>query len=222
MSRTPRVVVPGLPHHVTQRGNRRERVFFGDGDYRYYLKLITAAAEVAGVELWSYCLMPNHVHFVVVPSSPDGLRAVFADAHRRYTSFINARREQTGHLWQGRFASVVMDERHLLAALRYVALNPVRAGLVERATDWPWSSARAQAAGRDDGVVCVGPTLSRTGDFKTFLDEVEDGAAVAALRQSRAGGWPVGDPEWLAALESRVGHAVGKRRPGPKPQARVR
>jgi putative transposase len=115
-----------------------------------------------------------------------------------------------------------MDERHLLAALRYVALNPVRAGLVERATDWPWSSARAQAVGRDNGVVRVGPTLSRTGDFKAFLDEVEDDAAVAALRRSSAGGWPVGDPAWLAALESRVGRVVGKRRPGPKPQARVR
>lgn len=216
MSRFARVVVPGLPHHVTQRGNRREQVFFGDGDYRYYLKLTAAAARAVGVEIWAYCLMPNHVHFLVVPSTPDGLRAMFADTHRRYTAFINARREQTGHLWQGRFASVVMDERHLLAALRYVALNPVRAGLVERAVDWPWSSARAHVAGLDDGVVRVEPALGRTGDFTTFLGETQDEGAVAALRASYVSGRPVGEPSWLTELEGRVGRSLAKGRPGPK------
>lgn len=135
MARLARVVAPGLPHHITQRGNRREQVFFCDEDYQVYLDLIGAAARRSGTAVWSYCLMPNHVHFIMAPADADGLRATFAEAHRRYTGRINARRKQTGHLWQGRFSSTVMDERHLLAAARYVPMNPVRAGLVAQAAD---------------------------------------------------------------------------------------
>ena len=138
-----------LPHHVTQRGNRREPVFFEADDYRLYRRLVAAAARRAGAAVWAYCLMPNHVHLIVTPADADGLRATFAEAHRRYTGAINARFRWTGHLFQGRFGAVVMDEPHLLAAARYIALNPVVAGLVSRAEDWPWSSTRAQLAGED-------------------------------------------------------------------------
>ncbi|HXV01125.1 MAG TPA: transposase, partial [Caulobacteraceae bacterium] len=137
MARLARVVVPGVAHHVTQRGNRRERVFFGDDDYRLYLRLIATAAKASDTEVWAYCLMPNHVHFIMVPAHEDGLRATFAQAHRRYTGIIHAREKWTGHLWQGRFSSTAMDEAHLHAAIRYVDLNPVRAGLAARAADWP-------------------------------------------------------------------------------------
>ena len=136
MPRLFRVVVPGTPHHVTQRGNRRERVFFGPDDYRFYKRLLAEAAGKAATEVWAYCLMPNHVHLILVPSDPDGLRTTLAEAHRRYTSFINQRQGWTGHLWQGRFGSVAMDEDHLAGAIRYVSLNPVRARLVTRAEDW--------------------------------------------------------------------------------------
>ena len=114
MARIARVVVPGLPHHVTQRGNRREPVFFGAGDYQLYRQLIAAAARRAGAEIWTYCLMPNHVHLIVTPTDQDGLRATFAVAHRRYTGAINARFQWTGHLFQGRFGAVVMDEPHAI------------------------------------------------------------------------------------------------------------
>ena len=136
MARIARIVLPGAPHHVTQRGNRREPVFFEDGDYVLYKNLLAEAAERAGTSVWAYCLMPNHVHLILVPTTEDGLRATLADAHRRYTRHINARHEWTGHLWQGRFGSVAMDEEHLMHAVRYVSLNPVRARLVRRARDW--------------------------------------------------------------------------------------
>jgi len=110
--------------------------------------------------VWAYCLMPNHVHLVLVPSDPDGLRAALSEAHRRYTRLINERKGWTGYLWQGRFASVAMDESHLMACVRYVEQNPVRAKLVTRARDWPWSSAGAHLAARDDGLVRVKPCLS--------------------------------------------------------------
>ena len=136
MARLPRVVFPGLPHHVTQRGNGRQRTFFEERDYALYLDLLAAAAERARTEIWSYCLMPNHVHVVLVPQDEYGLSRTFGELHRRYTGYINARRRTTGHLWQGRFGPVAMDEEHLCHALRYVALNPVRAGLTSRAEDW--------------------------------------------------------------------------------------
>ena len=105
-----RLVVPGLSHHVTQRGNRRGTTFFEDGDYALYRDLLADAATRARAEIWAYCLMPNHVHVILVPSDEDGLRRTFADLHRRYTGFVNARARTTGHLWQGRYGSVVMDE----------------------------------------------------------------------------------------------------------------
>ena len=142
MARLPRIVLPGIPHHLTQRGNRREKVFFEDGDYELYFDLLADAAGRAGVEIWSYCLMPNHVHIFAVPRDADGLSRAFRFVHRHYTGYINARMRVTGHLWQGRFSSVAMDEPHFVAALRYVALNPVRARLTERAEDWRWSSTR--------------------------------------------------------------------------------
>lgn len=220
MARLPRFVLPGTPHHVTQRGNRRERTFFEDGDYALYLDLLADAAERAGVEIWSYCLMPNHVHIIAVPGDADGLRRCFRFVHRHYTGYINARMRVTGHLWQGRFSSVAMDEAHFVTALRYVALNPVRARLVERAEDWPWSSTRAHLAGDDDHVVKVAPALERVGDFAAFLGEPFDEAlSYAALRKAESVGRPIGSSEWLADMEARTGLALRPQKRGPKPKA---
>ena len=216
MARLPRIVIPGIPHHVTQRGNGRQRTFFEDGDYALYLDLLASAAERARVEIWSYCLMPNHVHIVLVPSDGDGLWRTFGDLHRRYTGYINARRRTTGHLWQGRFGSVAMDEPHFVAALRYIALNPVRARLVKRPEQWLWSSTRAMLAGVDDHVANVGPALERTGDFAAFLGEDFDEALTyASLRKAESVGRPIGSPEWLEDMEAQTGRKLtpGKRGP---------
>ena len=217
MARLSRVVIPGVPHHVTQRGNRRDRTFFGDGDYQLYLDLLAEAAKAAGVGVWSYCLMPNHVHLIVTPSDEDGLWRTFRKVHRDYTVHINARMRTTGHLWQGRYGSVAMDEGHLISALRYVALNPVRARLVERAGDWRWSSTGALLAGRDDAVVTVAPALERVGDFAAFLDEDFDEAAVfGPLRKAELIGRPVGAADWIKAMEARTGMALAAAKRGPK------
>lgn len=111
MARLARVVIPGLPHHITQRGNRRQQTFFNDGDYAAYLELMSEWCRDQGVEIWSYCLMPNHTHLIAVPSTKDGLRWAIGEAHRRYTRRINFRETWRGYLWQGRFASFVMDGR---------------------------------------------------------------------------------------------------------------
>jgi putative transposase len=217
MARLPRLVLPGLPYHVTQRGNRGAQTFFEDGDYELYRDLLAEAAERAGAEIWCYCLMPNHVHMIVVPSDEDGLRRTFADAHRRYTGFINARNRWTGHLWQGRFGAVVMDEEHLAHAVRYVSMNPVRARLVERPEHWRWSSVEAHLRGKDDHLVRVSPVLDRYGAFDSFLsDPVDDSAALRALRCSETSGRPIGSAAWIADLEARTGRLLAPQKRGPK------
>ena len=219
MPRLPRLVLPGIPHHVTQRGNRRAQVFFEAGDYALYRDLLAEAAVKAAAEIWCYCLMPNHVHIVVVPSDEDGLRRTFAEAHRRYTGYLNARNRWTGHLWQGRFGAVAMDEAHLAAAVRYVSLNPVRARLVARAEDWRWSSVSAHLAGEDDALVRVAPVLERYGRFADFLGEAQDDAAAwRRLRMSETSGRPLGSEAWLEELEARTGRILKPRKRGPKPK----
>ena len=152
---TSRLVIPGMPHHVIQRGNRRQETFFNEGDYAAYLELMVEWCREEGVEVWGYCLMPNHTHLIAVPAAEESLRRAIGKAHRRYTRRINFREKWRGYLWQGRFASFVMDEPYLLAAARYVELNPLRARLVGSAAEWPWSSA-GDLWGRDDPLVKVG------------------------------------------------------------------
>lgn len=187
-----------------------------------YIDLLSKAARKAKAKIWCYCLMPNHVHMVIVPSDADGLRRTFGDAHRRYTGHINARLKVTGHLWQGRFGSVVMDEEHLANAVRYVSLNPVRAGLVKRAQDWKWSSVAAHLKGENDHLVKVRPVLSRYGDFKAFLSQqIDDEEAYAKLRQSETTGRPLGDDKWIEKLEKLTGRQLKPQKRGPKAKGKT-
>ena len=212
MARIARFVVPGLPHHVTQRGNRRERVFFGDDDYELYRDLLASQCRKQGVACWAYCLMPNHVHLILVPDREEALARALGETHRRYASVVNARARVTGHLFQSRFGSVVMDEEHLAAAARYVALNPVRAKLVARAEDWRWSSARAHCEGRDDRLVSVAPLADRCGGrFSDFLDTAATAEAASAL-EGRGNDRP---PAWFAGL-SRSPRRRDRPRPSPE------
>ena len=218
MARLARVVAVGLPHHVTQRGNRRQQVFFGEQDYAAYSRLLAAGCRAADVAVWGYCLMPNHVHLILVPADPDGLRAALGEAHRRYTRHVNMREGWRGYLWQGRFASFPMDESYLLACARYVELNPVRAGLVRRARDWKWSSARAHLAGRDDELVTVEPLLSLVPDWAAFLRVAVDDDAREAIRAAERTGRPLGSEGFTAQLERRLGRRLARDKPGPKPK----
>ena len=148
MPRTARLVIPDVPHHVIQRGNRRQPVFFKDEDRSFYLALLLKWSNIARFSIWAYCLMENHVHCVGVPLLSTSLALTFAEVHKRYSFVINKRYGWRGYLWQGRFLSYPMDEIYLYRGIRYVELNPVRAGLVPIATDYPWSSARAHAGRR--------------------------------------------------------------------------
>jgi putative transposase len=221
MARLARVVIPGLPHHVTQRGNGGARTFFADADYALYRGLLAEQCRAAGVEVWAWCLMPNHVHLVLVPSDADGLRRALAAVHRRFAGIIHARRKRTGHFWQGRFGAVVMDEAHLAAALRYVSLNPVRARLVERARDWRWSSTRAHLSGKSDGMTALKPIRERFPSFADLLDDEPEADLFSRLRAAESIGRPLGDERFLARIERLTARALRPGKRGPKPKAAV-
>ncbi len=217
MARIARLVAPGHPHHVTQRGNRRMSVFFCDDDYRLYLDLLSERCRKVGVEVWSYCLMPNHMHLILTPATPEGLGRALGETHRRYSSVINARLRVTGHLFQSRYGSVVMDEAHLLAAARYVALNPVRARLVARAQDWRWSSVGAHLSGKDDGIVATRPILERcAGRFADLIEAEPDVRRIAALRAAETIGRPLGPESFLDEIAALTGRDARPAKRGPK------
>jgi putative transposase len=224
MARLARVVVPAVPHHVTQRGNRRQPVFFQDEDYLSYLRLLKEWCEKSKVEVWAYCLMPNHVHLIAVPSTRYGLALALGEAHRRYTRLVNLREDWRGYLWQGRFASYPMSDEHLAAAVRYVELNPVRAHLVERPEDYRWSSARVHLDGSPDLLVLrdSGNLRERIVDWQAYLKAGTEGLDNDIIRQHLRTGRPHGDRSFLAALEKRLHRTLLPQRPGPKPKQTTR
>jgi len=221
MARIARAVAPQRPHHITQRGNRRMPVFFSDEDYELYLELMSASCRRLGVEVWAYCLMPNHVHLIVKPRSEDGLRRAIGDAHRRYSRHVNFREDWRGHLFQGRFASFVMDERYLLAAARYVELNPVRAGLVEKVWRWEWSSARAHRRGKDDALVRVKPLLDLAGDWEEFLSVPATQEERNAIRRHERSGRPLGGGDFLRQIEHALHRTLRPGKRGRRPKSRT-
>lgn len=173
--------------------------------------------RLRGVEVWAYCLMPNHVHLIVVPKGEDALRSAIGEAHRRYTLAVNKREGWRGHLWQGRFASYPMDAGHLYHCARYIEQNPVRAGLVRDPAEWPHSSANAHLRKRDDGLVRVEPLLARIENWEAFLAKRECAEVAADVRRHETTGWPLGDSLFIGGLEKLLGRRLHKRRPGPAP-----
>ena len=216
MPRMARIVVPDFPHHVTQRGGRRQQTFFEEADYLAYIELVAGLKESAGVDIWAYCLMPNHVHLIVVPKHERSLARLFGIAHHRYAQRVNEIHDWRGHLWQERFYSFVMDEAHLLAAVRYVERNPVRAGLCSQAEYWTWSSARAHLRGRNDELVDVSPMRGRVKDWRCYLSGENSADSLENLRRHTRTGHPAGDKVFLEKLETLTGRRLRRRKPGPK------
>ena len=220
MARLSRFTVPGLPHHVTQRGNRRQALFAEPGDYALYRDLVAERCRADGVACWAYCLTPNHVHLVLTPADADALPRAAGEAHRRFTAFVNARARTTGHLFPARFASFAMDDAHLLNALRYLAFNPGRAGLADSPAGWPWSSVRAHLQRRDDALVQVGPALERAPRFADLLElSLAEQAALDGFENRSPNGRPLGAPDFIAMVEKRLGRRVRPRQRGRKPQS---
>ncbi len=218
MARIARIVVPHHPHHVIQRGNRRQRVFFCDLDKSIYLHLLRKHSEEAGIRYWAYCLMDNHVHLIAVPENEKSLSRGIGEAHRKYTLFVNSREHWRGYLWHGRFMSYPLDEKYLYAAVRYVERNPVRAGLVPNAENYAWSSARSHVFGEEDPLISDSLMLPDRGDWPAYLRQEDDQSDTLSFRRHAHTGRPLGDDRFLSKLERLTGRILIKKRPGRKPE----
>ncbi len=215
MARIARVVAPGYPHHITQRGNRRQQTFFCDEDYLAYIELMAEWCRKCQVDIWVWCLMPNHVHLIAVPHTEQGLARAIGEAHRRYTRRINFREKWRGHLWQERFASFPMDESHLLSAARYVEMNPVAAGLVENPADYRWSSAHTHLTGETDGLTQALPLLEMVGNWGDFL-ALSTATELERLHRHKQSGRPLGSDAFTEGLEQELGRVLRPQKPGPQ------
>jgi len=214
----PRVVVPGVAHHVTQRGNRREDVFFSGADRRRYMELLGEYSPDAGLEILGYCVLSNHLHLVVVPEREDSLARVLKPVNLRYAQYINERKGWSGRVWQGRFFSCPMDARHCLVALRYVEQNPLRAKLARRAEEYPWSSAAGHAGRRVDPLLSDHRgLLAGIEDWSDWLATGADRETTERLRLYTRTGRPLGADEFVERVEARA-----KRELKPKPHGRPR
>jgi putative transposase len=202
MPRMSRAIAIGYPHHITQRGNYRQTVFAEERDYARYVELIAGFSPKYGLEIWAYCLMPNHVHFVGVPGRQESLARTFNTVHMLYAQYFNRKRNATGHLWQGRFYSCVLDERHLYAAVRYVEMNPVRGGIVQAPQDYPWCSAKSHMTGVQDQVLSGRCFLTETvKDWGQYLGQDQDREATAAIVKATKIGRPCGKDDFVQQME---------------------
>jgi putative transposase len=196
------------------------QVFFSDSDYRLYLAILAHQARRYQLQIWAYCLMPNHVHLIATPATNRGLALPIGHAHRRFALKINRREKWTGHLWQERFASFPLDELHLLAAVRYVLLNPMRAGLVGRAEDWPYSSAQAHLGNSADPLLSTMPMASRVENWQSYFETPESEEMLQDLRKHSNTGRPFGSDSFVRRLERTVGRRLRRQKPGPTTQAK--
>ena len=214
MGKLGRVVIGGIPHHIIQRGNRRQQVFFSSSDYDAYIEVMRERCDRHGVEVWAYCLMPNHVHLIAVPHKPEELGCAIGEAHRYYAMRVNLKRNWVGHLWRQRFSSYPMDDEHLLTAARYIEMNPVAARLTGRPEGWRWSSARAHLWARDDRLVAVEPLLNLVPDWGSFL--AQDSGDVSVYEKHEGTGLPLGDNAFVERCERLTGRILRRQRRGPK------
>ena len=216
MARMARMVAPGFPHHVVQRGNRRQKVFFNNDDYVQYLKLLENYSRKFNLDILAYCLMPNHVHLIASPHQDTSLGQAIGETHRNYTRFINFREKWRGYLWQGRFSSYVLDERYLLSATRYILLNPVKSKLVTKPWDYKWSSTRHHMNLERSLFLKDNLLKDLVGDWKQFLNTQPKQDDSKLLQLHERTGRPLGDSAFISNLEAVLKINLQKKKPGPR------
>ena len=217
MARLPRVVIVDVPHHVTQRGNARQVILASDTERITYLELLAEYSRLYALSLLGYCLMSNHVHLIAVPQTPYSLSQSLKHAHGRYAAYWNARQSSTGHVWQGRFYSCPLGESHLWAALRYVELNPVRAGMVATPEQWRWSSAAAHFDLAEPNPLLEMDRWRKrwtVAEWRRYVSEAESAADLSSLRCFTHTGRPLGSPDFVAGLEELTSRPLALRKGG--------
>jgi putative transposase len=212
MPRIARVVAVGHPHHITQRGNYRQKIFSTNADRKKYLSIIKAESKRYGLMILAYCLMPNHVHFVVIPEKEDSMSRVFKYAHMKYSQYYNKKMHTAGHLFQGRFFSSTMDETYTLACTRYIERNPVRAKMVKKPYLYDWSSAKLHCGIEDPDELRVNRLFDYIEEtqktWKEFIELPDNDEEVRAIKEKTKKGRPLGDDNFIKKLEKKVGRLL--------------
>ena len=212
MPRQARTVFAGVPHHITQRGNRREDVFFTDEDRETYLEWLKDYCSKHKVEILAYCLMTNHIHLIALPKTETGLQSVLKPLHMRYAQRFNRQRNWKGHVWQGRYFSSPLDEQYLWAAIRYVERNPVRARMVRKAENYAWSSAKSHCTGIPDSVLTRSAFWQKQfesiGDWSAWLSEGDNESELSIIRRNIEKGLPCGSESFIKKLERKAGKVL--------------
>jgi putative transposase len=212
-------VIPGIAHHVTQRGNRRGDIFHDAEDRHLYFELLREYSLRHRLRIWAYNLMTNHTHLIAVPESSSALSDALRDTHGAYATLFNRKYGFSGHLWQARFYSCVLDDEHLEHAVRYVECNPVRAGMVDRAEDYPFSSAGPHVCGVEDRYVDSGlPLVGVIQDWSAWLAGEPDENAVCVIREATATGRACGSEEFVRGVEEYSGRCLRPQKRGRKPR----
>jgi putative transposase len=223
MARLPRLTVPGHAHHIIQRGNNRQPIFAADADYRRLLEFLEEHSREARVAVHAYVLMSNHFHLLATPETEDGIPHMMQAVGRRYVRYFNDRRQRTGTLWEGRYRSTLIQaERYLLACMVYIDLNPVRAGMVDSADRYPWSSHAHYVSGRTDRLITPHPIWWELGNTPfareaAYRELVQAGLASTqerALTESTLRGWALGEADYVADLQRRTERRVSKAKAG--------
>jgi putative transposase len=223
MARLPRLTLPGYPHHVIQRGNNRQAIFAKTADYQRLLDLLDDNARQFDVAIHAYVLMSNHFHLLVTPQSSDGLPQMMQAVGRRYVRYFNDSQQRSGTLWEGRYRStLIQTERYLLACMVYIDLNPVRAGLVAQAADYPWTSHGHYIGRQMDKLVTPHPLVWELGNTPfareaAYAELVQAGVNPVhqtALTQATLSGWALGEPDFVADLQKRTQRRVAKGQAG--------
>jgi putative transposase len=212
MPRLARTVIVGIPHHITHRGNRRSTIFFADDDRQCYLRLLLTASRKHHLGLWAYCLMSNHVHLLAVPGRADSLAKALGYTHMMHARRVNSRYGWTGHLWANRFYSSPVEPEQSSVVARYIELNPVRARIIERAEDHPWSSARSHCLGDRDPLLAHNrPMAGDCEEWQRWLGQETQESEAAALRRATATGSPFGSEAFVEHLEEVLGRRLRRR-----------
>lgn len=212
MPRIARIVGVGLPHHITQRGNYKQDIFLDDNDKEKYLFWVGEYSLKYNLSILSYCLMQNHVHFIAIPEEEDSLAKTFNTAHMRYSQYFNKKLKTTGHLWQGRFYSSVLDNPHLLMAAKYVERNPVRAKLVQHPWQWKWSSALVHAKETEKSPIRLKNIFEIIDmsheEWRQYIDVIEGEENLDNIRKHTLTGRPLGSITFIEKLEKIFGRRL--------------
>jgi putative transposase len=221
MARQARIVIAETPHHVTQRGNRGEKIFFEKSDFETYVDLLREQCEDKGVAIQAYCLLPNQIHLIAVPRSEGALASAIGETHRRYTVHINGKNDWRGHLFQDRFFSYAMDERFMLRAARFIENLPVVSGIAPRADNYLWSSAKCHVRLGENPLVKEKVVLKSMPDWAAYLERPMDPTEMDAIRLHLQTGRPRGNDGFIDAVEQTIGRTVRPQKRGRKPKAAI-